>query len=145
MFHKRYCKSRLTAFQWSVVGWCMNWESLSTENARLGHVKERCWRLPTIVRYSIRSKSDVPVWRSSVGAVTSGVMTVLALVMWVQARRSLMYHRWDKRSSCWCGMTSTPRRKERGPRSFKENRWARRGIKCCKTLSLTLVIIMSST
>ena len=96
IFHKDSARSRLTAFQCSVVGRCMNWESFPITNAMSSQVRERYYRLPTIVWYSVEFDSVAPVWRSSVGTVASGVMTGLALVMRVRARRTVMHRHWDK-------------------------------------------------
>jgi len=83
---RRYCKIRRTVAQWKIVGEATNWLTTWTIYAISGRVMVRYTKLPTIVRYKVRSIRGKPSEEECLALTSIGVSKVLFLVSLARSR-----------------------------------------------------------
>ena len=55
-----YLRTCLAASEWVKVGWCINWHSWWTLNAKSRRVNVKYWKSPTMLLNSVGSKREEP-------------------------------------------------------------------------------------
>jgi len=88
---ERYRRTLFTALQCSVVGWCINCDSLLTAKEMSGLVRDKYCRLPTAMRYCVGSSIAGPELSERVVCGHIGVEIDLALDICIRWSKSVMY------------------------------------------------------
>ena len=112
-----YCVSNVSSCQWEVLE--------VTNNSPILR-----WIDHVVLESSVR-----------VGLVARGVAIVFASIMQARVSKLMMYCRWQMKRPWVCGVTSTPRKYDRDPRSLSENHWDRRWINLCIASTSSYVLL----
>ena len=87
----RYRRRRLTAYQWMLVGRCINWESLLTVKVMSGLVRDKYCKASTVLLYKVASGRGSPSKAERLVEEAIGELRGFASSIFVLPKRSKIY------------------------------------------------------